>query len=260
MEKRLFKMTALFMAVTIAGLLILLPYRLYERDTAMARRYAQLLSDELASMIKMTMLTTKEVLRLNPDLSLSVVRDKITDLYANFAKSQDMTFRVVRSPVVERQFTVVKGRSADNDMVRAVLASGTPRSAVSGAQLTYWSPITADARCGECHKTEAKKPVKPGTVMGVVEARFDLTRERNQAFRTIAEITGFLLIMIFLTAGFFLGLVRQQLFQPLRTLTEALRRKAKDPDHQLPQFASPEMAELTDAIEANCGTATKEKK
>ncbi|MCC2111144.1 MAG: hypothetical protein KDJ16_03830, partial [Hyphomicrobiales bacterium] len=253
MEKRLLRMIAVLAALTIAGLLVLMPYRLYDRDTEVARQHARVVSDELSNMIKLTMLTTKEVLALNPNLSLGVVLEKINALYAKFGKNQDFDFRVIRSPLIENQFAVIKGRSADNTEAKQVLQSGRPESRIDGAILTYWSPIKADAECGHCHKDAEKKRVSEGTALGVVETVFDLTRERNRSIRTIIEITGFLVLMIAVMAVVAFAVIRKNLIEPLRGLVDILNLRAKDPETPLPDYASPEMRDLVSAIKEQPG-------
>lgn len=253
MEKRLLRMIAVLAALTIAGLLVLLPYRLYDRDTEVARQHAGTVSDELSNMIKLTMLTTKEVLALDPNLSLAVVLDKIESLYAKFGRNQDFDFRVIRSPLIENQFAAIAGRSADSAEAKQVLDSGRPQSRIDGAILTYWSPIAADAECGHCHKGAGRKPVAAGTTLGVVETVFDLTRERNRSIRTIVEITGFLVLMIAVMAVVAFAVVRSNLIAPLRGLIDVLNRRARDPETPLPDYASPEMRDLVSAIKDQPG-------
>lgn len=253
MEKKLRIMIVFLMAITMVGLLAILPFRLYQRDTDVAKQHARLVSDELSNMIKLTMLTTKEVLNLNPDLSLGVVLEKIETLYRKFGENQDFEFRVVRSPIIENQYTRIAGRSVDNDEAKQVLATGKPVSKVEGAVLSYWSPIRADAECGHCHKDENKKRVAAGTTLGVVETVFDLTRQKERSIRTIVEITGFLLLMAVVLGLVMMAIIRRNLIKPLRDLTETLRRRGEDPSVGLPRYTTPEMADLIDAIEVQSG-------
>jgi len=249
MQRKLYQTVALLVAVTVAGLLLLLPYRLYERDTGVARQHARLVSDELSNMIKLTMLTTKEIMALNPTLGLGVVIEKIEALYKKFGENQDFKFRVVRSPLIENQYTAIKGRSADNPQVTEALQTGRSTSKVEGPILTYWSPIKADSQCGHCHKDANRKPVEAGVALGVVETRFDLTPQRNRSIRTIVEITGFLLGMIVLIALAVFAIIRRHLIAPLQELTDGLERSVKQPDLPLPQYQSKEMADLIGAME-----------
>ena len=249
MEKKLLRMIALLAALTVAGLLILLPYRLYERDIADARQYARLVSDELSNMIKLTMLTTKEVLALDPNLSLGVVIEKINALYGKFGQNQNFDFRVIRSPLIDAQFAAIAGRSVDTAEARRVLESGRPESRIDGAILTYWSPIKANEECGHCHKDTAKKRVAAGTTLGIVETVFDLTRERNRSIRTIVEITGFLLAMIVVMGAIAFLVIRKNLIEPLRGLTDLLKRRSRDATVPLPEYGSEEMRALVRAIE-----------
>jgi hypothetical protein len=108
MQKKLMTMIILMVLVTIAGLLVLLPFRLYSRDIDVARQHAQIVSDELSNMIKLTMLTTKEVLNLNPNLGTGIVFEKVNNLYREFGKNQSFKFRVVRSKIIENQHTIIK--------------------------------------------------------------------------------------------------------------------------------------------------------
>ncbi len=248
MENKLRKMIAIMVAVTVAGLLLLLPYRLYMRDTEVAQQHARVVSDELSNMIKLTMLTTKDVLALNPKLGLGVVYEKVEKLYKKFEENQDFQFRVVRSPIIENQYTAIKGRSPDNDQIKEVLNSGKSKSSIEGANLTYWSPIRADAQCGHCHRDLKNKKVKEGTVLGVVETTFDLTKQRSRSIRTIMEITGFLLIMIFILAFVILSVIRTSLVKPLQDLADIIRRRKTKPDTPLPLYQTPEMAGLVDAL------------
>lgn len=249
MERKLYRAIALLVATTIAGLLVLLPYRLYERDVLAAQQHARLVSDELSNMIKLTMLTTKEVMNLNPTLGLGVVLEKVEALYKKFSESQDFKFRVVRSPLIENQFTAIKGRSADNPQVTRALETGRADSKIEGAMLTYWAPIKADGQCGHCHKDANRKPVEAGATLGVVETAFDLTRQRSRSIRTIAEITGFLLVMILLMALASVLIIRKNLVQPLHELTDHLKRSASDPSLPPPSYETAEMVELIGAIE-----------
>ncbi len=249
MEKKLRIMIVFLTVIIMVGLLALLPFRLYQRDTDVAKQHARLVSDELSNMIKLTMLTTKEVLSLNPNLSLGVVLEKIDTLYQKFGENQDFEFRVVRSSIIEDQFTRIKGRGADNAESKQVLETGKPVSKVEGAMLSYWSPIRADAECGHCHKDEGKKRIAAGTTLGVVETVFDLTRQKERSIRTIIEITGFLLLMTIVLAVMMMAIIRRNLIQPLRDLTDTLRRRGRDPTVALPKYTTPEMADLIDAID-----------
>ena len=249
MQKKLIITIVLLVLVTIVGLLVLLPYRLYTRDVDVAKQHARLVSDELSNMIKLTMLTTKEVLNLNPNLGMGVVIEKINTLYKKFGEDQDFQFRVVRSSLIENQFSAVTGRSADNPQAIKTFETGKPQSHVDGAILTYWSAIKADSQCGHCHKDLNKKKVAPGTTLGVVETVFDLTRQRQRSIRTITEITGFLVAMIVIMAIVAFTVIRKNLIQPIQGLADALTRRAKDPDVVLPRFTTPEMVDLVNAIE-----------
>ena len=248
MENKIRKMIAIMVAVTVAGLLLLLPYRLYIRDTEVARQHARVVSDELSNMIKLTMLTTKDVLALNPKLGLGVVYEKVEKLYKKFEENQDFQFRVVRSPIIENQYTAVKGRSPDNENIKDVLNSGKSKSLIEGANLTYWSPIRADSQCGHCHRNLKNKKVKEGTVLGVVETSFDLTKERSRTIRTILEITGFLIIMILILAFIILSVIRNSLIIPLKELADIIRRRKTQPDTPLPRYRTPEMEGLVEAL------------
>lgn len=248
MENKLRKMMAILVAITVMGLLLLLPYRLYLRDTEVAQQHANVVSDELSNMIKLTMLTTKDVLALNPKLGLGVVFEKVNKLYKKFEENQDFNFRVIRSPIIENQYTAIKGRSPDTDEIRAVLDSGKSQSRVDGVNLTYWSPIRADSQCGHCHRDLKNKKVKAGTVLGVVETSFDLTRQRARSIRTIVEITGFLMVMIVILAFVILWVIRSSLIQPLRDLTAIIQRRKSDPDTPLPLYQTPEMAGLVESL------------
>ena len=239
--------------VTMAGLLAILPYRLYQRDTDVAKQHARLVSDELANMIKLTMLTTKEVLALDPKLGLGVVIEKINALYDKFGANQDFDFRVVRSPIIEAQYTAIEGRRADNPEAQKVLQTGKPESRVDGAVLSYWSPIRADAECGHCHKDASKKRVAAGTTLGVVETVFDLTRQKDRSVRTIVEITGFLILMIVVLAVVILMIIRRNLIVPLKNLSDTLKQRRSDPNVVLPKYTTPEMVELVDAIDKQDG-------
>lgn len=250
MERRLVRMIALLVAVTVGGLLVLLPYRLYERDLGVAREHARLVSDELATMVRMTMLTMKDILALDPSVRLDLVAEKIEDLYFAFDDAHDLEFRVIRAPIVEFQYMAIEGRSADRPEIEQVLKTGTPQSDLDGVILTSWSPITATDACGECHKDLEHQPVKTGTPLGVVETTFDLTRQRQQSVRTIAGVTGFLAVMIAAMGIVTLTVIRKSLVNPLRTLSDALRRRAADPEAaDLPRFETEEMSELMAAIE-----------
>ena len=248
MENKLRRMMAILVAVTMAGLLLLLPYRLYLRDTEVAQQHANVVSDELSNMIKLTMLTTKDVLALNPKLGLGVVYEKVDKLYKKFEENQDFKFRVIRSPIIENQYTAIKGRSADSEEIKSVLASGKSQSRVDGVHLTYWSPIRADDQCGHCHRDLKSKKVKSGTVLGVVETSFDLTRQRSRSIRTIIEITGFLMIMIVILALVILSVIRNSLIQPLKDLADIIRRRKTAPETPLPAYRTPEMAGLVEAL------------
>ncbi len=248
MEKKLRKMMAILVAVTVVGLLLLLPYRLYLRDTEVARQHAGVVSEELSNMIKLTMLTTKDVLALNPKLGLGVVYEKVDKLYKKFEENPDFKFRVIRSPIVENQYTAIKGRSADNDDIRAVLSGGKARSHIDGVNLTYWSPIRAEKQCGHCHRDLNNKKVTEGTVLGVVETSFDLTGQRARSIRTIVEITGFLMIMIVILAFIILSIIRNSLIRPLQDLADIIRRRKTEPGIPLPQYQTPEMAGLVEAL------------
>lgn len=249
MQKKLTTAIILMVLVTIAGLLALLPYRLYTRDIDVAKQHARLVSDELSNMIKLTMLTTKEVLNLNPNLGTGIVFEKVNKLYKDFGEGQSFKFRVVRSAIIERQYTAIKGRSADNPQVIETFETGKPVSKVDGALLSYWSPIKANDECGHCHKDLNRKKVKAGTTLGVVETVFDLTRQKQRSVRTIVEITGFLIAMVSLLGFLILVIIRKNLIEPIKGLSFALNRRNTYPDTPLPEFATSEMTDLVDAIE-----------
>ncbi len=249
MQKKLTTAIILMVLVTVAGLLALLPYRLYSRDIDIAKQYARTVSDELSNMIKLTMLTTKEVLNLNPNLGTGVVFEKVNKLYKDFGEGQNFQFRVVRSAIIERQHDIIKGRSADNPDVKKVFATGKPVSSVNGSILSYWSPIKATDECGYCHKDLNRKKVVAGTTLGVVETVFDLTRQKQRSIRTIVEITGFLIVMISLLGFLILTIIRKNLIEPINGLSSALNRRDKYPDNPLPTFSTSEMTDLVAAIE-----------
>lgn len=251
MQKKLTTAIVLMVLVTIAGLLAILPYRLYTRDIDVAKQHARLVSDELSNMIKLTMLTTKEVLNLNPNLGTGIVFDKVDKLYKEFGVGQSFKFRVVRSAIIERQYTAIKGRSADNPQVIETFDTGKPVSKVDGAILSYWSPIKANDECGHCHKDLNRKKVKAGTTLGVVETVFDLTRQKQRSIRTIVEITGFLIAMVSLLGFLILVIIRKNLIEPIKGLSTALIRRNTHPDTPLPDFTTSEMTDLVDAIEKN---------
>lgn len=252
MQKKLTTAIVLMVLVTIAGLLALLPYRLYSRDIDVAKQHARLVSDELSNMIKLTMLTTKEVLNLNPTLGTGIVFEKVNKLYKNFGEGQDFKFRVVRSAIIEKQHTVIKGRSADNPQVIEAFKTGKPVSSVNGTILSYWSPIKTTNECGECHKDLNRKKVTAGTTLGVVETIFDLTRQKQRSIRTIIEITGFLIVMVSLLGFLILMIIRKNLIEPIQGLSSALNRRDTYPDTVLPSFSTSEMTDLVDAIEKEC--------
>jgi len=249
MQKKLMTTIILMVLVTIAGLLVLLPFRLYSRDIDVARQHAQIVSDELSNMIKPTMLTTKEVLNLNPNLGTGIVFEKVNNLYREFGKNQSFKFRVVRSKIIENQHTIIKGRSVDNPQLVEVFDTGKPVSKVDGAILSYWSPIKASAECGACHKGLDRKKVKAGVTLGVVETVSDLTRQKQRSIRTIIEITGFLIAMVSLLGFLIFTIIRKNLIAPVNGLTATLRRRADDPDVELPEYATPEMRDLVDAMD-----------
>ncbi|GAB6054178.1 hypothetical protein JCM17960_29980 [Magnetospira thiophila] len=250
MEKKLLRSIAFMVVVTLGGLLALLPYRLYEHDTAVAREHARMVSDELSNMIKLTMLTTKEAMIQDSKVGLEGVPAKIEELYARFSAGQTYRFRVIRSPLIEAQFSAVEGRQADRPQITQVLESGKPASLVDGVLLTYWSPIRADKECGYCHKDANRVHIREGETLGVVETVFDLTRQKERSIRTIVEITGFLMVMVFVMAYLIMTLIRKGLIRPIQALISALQRRQTDPDHPLPESASPEMAQLIAAIRA----------
>ncbi|MCP4185859.1 MAG: hypothetical protein GY761_21565 [Hyphomicrobiales bacterium] len=257
MQKKLATAISLMVIATIVGLLVLLPFRLYTRDIDIAKQHARLVSDELSNMIKLTMLTTKEVLNLNPTMGTGVVYEKIEDLYKEFGKNQDFKFRVVRSSLIEKQFQTIKGRRADNPKVVKVFETNRPISNVDGVLLSYWSPIRANEQCGECHTNENRKKVKAGTTLGVVEVIFDLTREKQRSIRTIIEITGFLVAMIAIMAFLILFIVKKNLIRPVELLASTLKRRANDPSIELPEFRTSEMKGLVAAID-ECSTKNNE--
>ncbi len=256
MQKKLITAISLLALVTIVGLLFLFPFRLYTRDIDIAKQHARLVSDELSNMIKLTMLTTKEVLNLNPAMGTGIVYEKIDNLYKEFGKNQDFKFRVVRSSLIENQFQIIKGRRADNPKIVKVFETNRPLSNIDGVFLTYWSPIQANSECGECHKDENRKKVTAGTTLGVVEVIFDLTREKQRSIRTIVEITGFLVAMIAIMAFLILFLIKKNLIQPIELLASTLRRRASDPSVELPKFSTPEMKELVTAMD-ECSAKNK---
>ena len=253
MQKKITTAIVLMVLVTIAGLLILLPYRLYSRDIDIAKQHARLVSDELSNMIKLTMLTTKEVLNLNPNLGTGVVFEKVNKLYKDFGEGQNFKFRVVRSAIIERQHDVIKGRSADNPSVIKVFETGKPVSSVDGALLSYWSPIKATEECGYCHNDLNRKKVVAGTTLGVVETVFDLTRQKQRSIRTIVEITGFLIAMVSLLGFLILKIIRKNLIDPVNGLSSALTRRYDYPETPLPKFTTPEMKDLVEAIDKDIG-------
>ena len=249
MQKKLAAVITAVVLVTIVGLLVLLPLRLYSRDIDVAKQHARLVSDELSNMIKLTMLTTKEVLNLNPTLGTGVVFEKVNNLYKEFGKDQNFKFRVVRSKMIEDQYQAVKGRRADHKKITEVFETNRPQSNIDGVILTYWSPIKANSECGHCHKDANRKKVVAGTTLGVVETVFDLTRQKQRSIRTIVEITGFLIVMVMLMAFLILIIIKNNLIQPIKGLTATLNCRAKDPNVELPEFKTGEMKDLVAAMD-----------
>ncbi|MCP4296736.1 MAG: hypothetical protein GY786_14130 [Proteobacteria bacterium] len=203
-EKRLVLIFTFLTAVVIAILLIVLPYKFYERDVNQARKTAKEISHVLRAGILSTMTSTGE-------------SEEIRKLITIYQDNYDFQYRLIRSAYVEKQHGIDEDMQAKDDLIREVLQNGKGREDwLSSTSYRYITPYVADQRCQECHEDLEGESVKAGMILGASEIIFDLTSVKSRSVRFIVE-TVVLIVTCFLVLGATLFFVVQKsLISPLK--------------------------------------------
>lgn len=193
---------------------VMLPYRLYERDVQESRTKAREISEMIRVGLLSTMIATGE-------------SEEIRGLIATYQKVYDFQFRMIRSRHVEKQHGVKEDEQATDDLVREVLETGRSRDDwLDRTTFRYVAPFISDERCQECHESTAGGEIGVGEVLGASELVFDLSRKESESVRLIVDVV---LIMggALLSMGLIFFFVLRSGFLQARAQIERERQKQR---------------------------------
>ena len=174
--KRLLKTFAIITIFMIALIVIMMPYRLYERDVMDARQRAKEISDLVKIGILSTMISTGE-------------SKDIRQVIGTYSDKFDFQFRLIRSQFVEKQHGIKEDPQGKDTLINDVLNSGKAREDwLDSTTFRYVVPFVSDKRCQKCHEGLDGKTIPTGKVLGVSQIIFDLSEVKSKSIRFIAEI------------------------------------------------------------------------
>jgi hypothetical protein len=175
-QRRLFLALAGVTLFFVLMIVVLLPYRLYERDVQESRTQAREISELIRVGLLSTMISTGE-------------SEEIRGLIATFQKVYDFQFRMIRSRHVEKQHGVKEDEQATDDLVKEVLETGRSRDDwLDRTTFRYVAPFISDERCQECHESTEGDEIGVGEVLGASELVFDLTKKESESVRLIVDV------------------------------------------------------------------------
>ena len=212
LSRRLFLALAGVTLFFLLLIVVMLPYRLYERDVQESRSKAREISEMIRVGLLSTMIATGE-------------SEEIRDLIATYQKVYDFQFRMIRSRHVEKQHGVKEDEQATDDLVREVLETGRSRDDwLDRTTFRYVAPFISDERCQECHESTEGGEIGVGEVLGASELVFDLSRKESESVRLIVDVV---LIMggALLSMGLIFFFVLRSGFLQARAQIERERQK-----------------------------------
>jgi hypothetical protein len=214
LSRRLFLALAGVTLFFLLLIVVMLPYRLYERDVQESRSKAREISEMIRVGLLSTMIATGE-------------SEEIRDLIATYQKVYDFQFRMIRSRHVEKQHGVKEDEQATDDLVREVLETGRSRDDwLDRTTFRYVAPFISDERCQECHESTEGGEIGVGEVLGASELVFDLSRKESESVRLIVDVV---LIMggALLSMGLIFFFVLRSGFLQARAQIERERQKQR---------------------------------
>ncbi len=200
-QHKLLKIFAFITIFFILFLLIVLPYRLYQRDIQEARQNARRYSEILKTGLLSTMIQTG---------NSKAIRSLISD----YKELYNYEFRMIRSQHVEKQHGVVENEQATDDLVKLVLKSGKSRDDwINRNTFRYVSAFIADERCQECHEAVDGGTITPGDILGASEIIVDLSQKEADSIRLIIEIAILLLFSLTMMGWIFYMVIKKGLLE-----------------------------------------------
>jgi hypothetical protein len=175
-RRRLFLAFGGVTAFFVLMVIVVLPYRLYERDVQESRTKAREISELIRVGLLSTMIATGE-------------SEEVRGLIARYKEVYDFDFRMVRSRHVEKQHGVKEDEQATDDLLKEVLATGRSRDDwLDRTTFRYVAPFISDERCQECHESIDGGEIGVGEVLGASELVFDLSRKESESVRLIVDV------------------------------------------------------------------------
>jgi hypothetical protein len=175
-KRRLLRAFAVVTAIFVVLVIVLLPYRLYERDVRESRAKAREISEIIRVGLLSTMIATGE-------------SEEIRGLITSYQDVYDFEFRMIRSSHVERQHGVKEDEQATDELVKEVLATGRSRDDwLDRTTFRYVAPFVSDERCQDCHESTSGGEIGVGEVLGASELIFDLSHKESQSVRLIFDV------------------------------------------------------------------------
>jgi len=180
-QLRLLRAFAVVTTIFVVVVIVLLPYRLRERDILESRTKAREISELIRVGLLSTMIATGE-------------SEEIRGLISTYQDVYDFRFRMIRSSHVEQQHGVKQDEQATDELVKEVLATGRSRDDwLDSTTFRYVAPFVSDERCQECHESKQGGEIGVGEVLGASELIFDLSRKRAESIRLIVDV---LIVMV----------------------------------------------------------------
>ncbi|MBT7152344.1 MAG: hypothetical protein HN945_07810 [Deltaproteobacteria bacterium] len=182
---------------------VFLPYRFYKRDVEAARVKSMELSEIIREGLLSTMIATGKP-------------ETIRKLIKKYQTKTQFKFRLIRSPVVEKQHGTKEDDQETDGVIRQVLETGKRKEDwISNTRFRYVSPYLADERCQQCHEKTDQSKIEPGTVLGASEIIFDLKEQRYRSIRFILEITVMIIVCMIILGVYLFLIVKWNVLDPL---------------------------------------------
>ena len=201
-QRRLFLAIASVTLFFVLMVIVLLPYRLYERDVRESRMKAREISELIRVGLLSTMIATGE-------------SEEVRGLIAAYREVYDFQFRMIRSRHVEKQHGVKEDEQATDDLLKRVLATGRSQDDwLDRTTFRYVAPFISDERCQECHESIEGGEVGVGEVLGASELIFDLSRRESESLRLIVDVVLVMAAALITMGLIFFFIVKKGILEP----------------------------------------------
>ncbi|MBF0275600.1 MAG: ATP-binding protein, partial [Nitrospinae bacterium] len=164
---------------------------------------------------------------------------KIADLYKG---NESFEFRIIRSKYVAHQFGNRKGEEPQNQDERDVLQGKVENHAsIDGDTYHFVFPFISDERCQTCHLDLNNNPVALGTILGVSNITFDLTKQHKEAKKYILINLGIIILTLVCFAIILYIIFNNKFLKPMRMISSSIRDIGKGKILNLPEVDTVEL-------------------